>query len=76
MDDSLTKRELELFGRLGSSLPDVHVDVEDGAVGKLHFSTNGATATIDRTEVAAAGTPMDELYKDIELQLRRATRTE
>ena len=74
MDDSLTKRELQLFGLLDSSLQGVDVDVEDGAAGKLHFRVNDATVSVDRSEVAADGTPLDELYRDIELQLRRATR--
>jgi len=74
MDDSLTKRELQLFGLLDSSLQGVDVDVEDGATGKLHFRVNDATVSVDRSEVAADGTPLDELYRDIELQLRRATR--
>jgi hypothetical protein len=71
MDDSLTKRELELFGRLDATLQGVNVDVEDGSVGKLHFRVEDAEVSVDRTEVAAAAESLDELSKDIELRLLR-----
>ena len=71
MDDSLTKRELELFGRLDSALPGLGVVVEDGSGGKLHFHMDNARVSIDRSRIASAAEEIDELSGEVELQLRK-----
>lgn len=73
MNGILTPRERQLYGLLSMSLGALDVTCDKESTGQLHFRFKDAVVSVDRSEVAAAAESIEDLCKDVELRLRRAT---
>jgi len=71
MDGQPTSRERELYGVLSIYMPGTEMTVEGGPTGRLRFQYKDVIVYLDRTQVASAAEDIDDLYKEVELQLRR-----